>query len=148
PLAEMFPHRFYHLAASRDAASSFPIVACPSIHYASPEDRQKYDIVQSIRTLTLLRQQHAEKRSGGRLHFRSTAEMVTACKEHSDWLRHTHEIAGRCNFDLPFGKPQFPSFVPPDNSPPGDFLRRLVLQGLHERYGARADKFHPQVMEE
>ncbi|HEY3855142.1 MAG TPA: DNA polymerase III subunit alpha [Verrucomicrobiae bacterium] len=148
PLAEMFPHRFYHLAASRDAASSFPIVACPSVHYATPEDRQKYDIVQSIRTLTLLRQQHAEKRSGGRLHFRSPAEMVTACKEHSDWLRHTHEIAERCNFDLPFGKPQFPAFAPPDNSPPSDFLRRLVLQGLRERYGTRADKFHPQVMEE
>jgi DNA-directed DNA polymerase III PolC len=148
PLADMFPHRFYHLAASRAAASSFPIVACPSIHYASPEDRQKYDIVQSIRTLTLLRQQHPEKRSGGRLHFRSPAEMVTACKEHSDWLRHTHEIAERCNFDLPFGKPQFPAFAPSDNSAPSDFLRRLVLQGLRERYGVRADKFHPQVMEE
>ena len=30
-------------------------VACPPIHYASPGDRQKFDIVQSIRTLTLLR---------------------------------------------------------------------------------------------
>jgi DNA polymerase III alpha subunit len=29
-----------------------------------------------------------------------------------------------------------------------DFLRRLVLQGLRERYGARADKFRAQVMEE
>jgi DNA-directed DNA polymerase III PolC len=147
-IAEMFQHRFYHLAASREAASSFQIVACPSIHYATTDDRQKYDIVQSIRTLTLLRQQHPAKRNGGRLHFRSPAEMVTACKEHSDWLRHTHEIAERCNFDLPFGKPQFPAFTPPDGSPPSDFLRRLVLQGLRERYGARAGKFRAQAMEE
>ncbi len=147
-IAELFPRRFYHLAASRKMMSRFPIVACPSIHYATPEDRQKYDIVQSIRTLTLLRQQHPEKRSGGRLHFRSAAEMSAACKEHFAWLHHTNEIAERCNFDLPFGKPQFPAFVSPDGSRSSEFLRQLVLQGLRDRYGMRAEKFHAQAMEE
>ena len=147
-LSDIFPHHFYHRAVSRETTSSFPIVACPSTHYASPLDRQKYDIVQSIRTLTLLQQQHPEKRRGGRLHFRSPSEMMTACKEHSDWLRRTHEIAERCNFCLPFGTPQFPAFAPPDGSPPSNFLQQLVLQGLRERYGTRAGKFHPQVMEE
>ena len=46
-------------------------MACPAIRYATPEDRQKYDIVQSIRTLTLLREEHPEKRQGGRFHFRT-----------------------------------------------------------------------------
>ncbi len=147
-LAEMFPRRFYCLAASRDASGSFPIVACPSIHYATADDRRKFDIVQSIRTLTLLRHPHPDKRSGGRLHFRAPAEMMTACEKHPDWLRHTHEIAERCDFDLPFGQPQFPAFAPPDGSRPGEFLRRLVLEGLRQRYGAQADKFQPQVMEE
>ena len=147
-MAELFPDRFYQLATKQIATGKLPVVACPSIHYATTDDRQKYDIVQSIRTLTLLRQQHLEKRSGNRRHFRSAAEMVTACKEHPDWLHHTHEIAERCNFDLPFGKPQFPAFTPPDNSRPSDFLRRLVLQGLRERYGVRAGNFHAQAMEE
>ncbi|HEX5400309.1 MAG TPA: DNA polymerase III subunit alpha [Verrucomicrobiae bacterium] len=147
-MAELFPDRFYQLATKQITTGRLPVVACPSIHYATTDDRQKYDIVQSIRTLTLLRQQHPEKRSGGRRHFRSAVEMVTACKEHPDWLRHTHEIAERCNFDLPFGKPQFPAFTPPDNSRPSDFLRRLVLQGLHDRYGTRAGNFHAQAMEE
>ena len=40
-VAELFPHRFYHLAVSRDTASNFPIVACPSIHYDSQNDRRK-----------------------------------------------------------------------------------------------------------
>lgn len=147
-IAGLFPHHFYHLAVSRDTTSTFPIAACPSIHYANSEDRQKFDIVQSIRTLTLLRQQHPEKRGAGRLHFRAPAEMVRACKEHSDWLRHTHEIADRCNFDFPFGKPQFPAFTTPDGSQPSEFLRRLVLHGLHDRYGTRSDKFRAQAMEE
>ena len=78
----------------------------------------KYDIVQSIRTLTLLRQEHPAKRTDGRFHFRTPAEMAAACKEHPDWLAHSLEIADRCNFEMPFGKPQFPAFAPPDGSTP------------------------------
>ncbi len=124
------------------------MAACPSIHCATRDDRQKYDIVQSIRTRTLLRHPHPDKRSGGRLHFRAPAEMMMACRDHPDWLRHTQEIAARCDFDLPFGQPQFPAFATPDGSRPGEFLRRLVRQGLRRRYGRQADKFQPQVAEE
>jgi DNA-directed DNA polymerase III PolC len=145
-LAEMFPGRFYVLVTGRESAAS--AVACPAIRYAMLQDRQKYDIVQSIRTLTLLREEHPEKRRGGGFHFRTAVEMAAACHEHPDWLRYTLEIADRCNFDLPFGKPQFPAFTPPDGSPPHEFLRRLAMQGLQERYGARASQFQPQVMEE
>ncbi|MGD1086704.1 MAG: PHP domain-containing protein, partial [Verrucomicrobiota bacterium] len=145
-LAEMFPGRFYSLAAG--GKNAFPAAACPAIRHATPEDRQKYDIMQSIRTRTLLRQAHPEKCFGGRFHFRAPAEMSAACKEHPDWLRHTCEIAERCDFDLPFGKPQFPAFAPPDGSPAHEFLRRLVMEGLRERYGERAGKFRDQVLEE
>jgi DNA-directed DNA polymerase III PolC len=147
-LAEMFPRRFYALATAEKMPAEFPAAACPAIHYATPGDRPKYDVLQSIRTLTLLRQAHPDKRPGGRFHFRAPAEMAAACQSHPDWLRHTLEIAERCDFDLPFGKPQFPVFAPPDGSRPGEFLRRLVLDGLRRRYGTRADKFHPQVAEE
>ena len=147
-LAEMFPGRFYSIATARQMAADFPAAACPAIHYATPDDRRKYDVVQSIRTRSLLRQEHPGKQRGGRWHFRAPAEMAEACKEHPDWLRHTREIAERCNFALPFGPPQFPAFPPPDGSPPGDFLRRLVLDGLRERYGPRAGQFRPQAMEE
>jgi DNA-directed DNA polymerase III PolC len=145
-LAKLFPGRFYSFAKGKEDASA--AVACPAIRYATPQDRQKYDIVQSIRTLTLLREEHPEKQRGGRFHFRTPGEMASACKEHPDWLRCTLEIAERCNFDLPFGKPQFPAFAPHDGSPPSEFLHRLVLRGLQERYGSRASKFQPQVMEE
>jgi DNA-directed DNA polymerase III PolC len=147
-LAEMFPRRFYRIVSEREMPTDFPAAACPAIRYATPDDRQKFDIVQSIRTLTLLREEHAEKRRGGRFHFRSPDEMTLAAQGHPGWLRTTLEIAERCNFDFPFGKPQFPAFVPPDGSPPSEFLRRLVIQGLRHRYGSRAEQFHPQVTEE
>src|ERR1041385_5493126 len=128
-LAELFPGRFYRLVTAREVPEDFPAVAAPAIHYATPGDRQKYDILQSIRTLTLLRQEHAEKQAGGRRHFRTAAEMGAGCRGHPQWLRHTLEIAERCHFELPFGQPQFPAFHPPDGSRPSEFLRRLVLSG-------------------
>jgi hypothetical protein len=54
-LGDLFPGRFYQLAGKQMAPSRFPVAACPAIHYGVPGDRMKYDIVQSIRTLTLLR---------------------------------------------------------------------------------------------
>jgi error-prone DNA polymerase len=138
-LAELFPSRFYQMAArtaQRAVPARFQVVACPAVHYATPADRQKYDIVQSIRTLTLLRQEHPSKRTDGRLHFRVPAEMAGACKEHPEWLTHSLEIAERCNFEMPFGKPQFPAFVPPDGSTPREFLHQLVMDGARRRYPA------------
>ncbi len=147
-LADLFPHSFYRLVTSLEVPKDFPAVACPAIHYATPDDRQKFDIVQSIRTLTLLREAHPEKRSAGRLHFRSPAEMNVACGEHPEWLTNTQEIAERCDFQFPFGKPQFPNFHAPDGSTAREFLRRLVMEGLRRRYRERAMQFAPQVEEE
>jgi DNA-directed DNA polymerase III PolC len=128
-LAEIFPGRFYRAVTRREGA-----VACPAVHYAAPGDRRRYDILQSIRTLTLLDHAHSEKRRGGGWHFRPPAEMAALCAWQPEWLRATREIAERCEFELPFGKPQFPAYRPPDGSPPGEFLRRLVLDGARHRY--------------
>src|SRR5262249_44114901 len=102
---------------------------------ATPADRWKFDIVQSIRTLTLLKQAHPEKKLDGEFHFRPPATMQADFKEHPDLLANTIELAERCNFELPIGPPQFPAYKPPDGSTPKEFLRQLVLRGFHERYG-------------
>ncbi|MEN9676130.1 MAG: hypothetical protein RIS76_2026 [Verrucomicrobiota bacterium] len=147
-LAALFPKSFYRLVSAHGSPREFPAVACPAVHYGSPAERQKYDIVQSIRTLSLLREEHPEKRTGGRLHFRPPAEMAITCAEHPDWLAHTHEIADRCQFEFPFGKPQFPDFETPDGSSPTAYLRKLVEAGLRFRYRDQARRHAAQVEEE
>ena len=159
-LADLFPGSFYRMVTARglrraeldpglgQGRDGLPSVACPVVRYAVPADRRKYDIVQSIRTRTLLEQAHPEKRSGGRCHFRLPAEMAAGCVEHPEWLRAAEEIAGRCRFEFPFGPPQFPDFHPPDGSTPREFLRRLVLEGLGRRYRDQAARHAPQVEEE
>lgn len=137
-LEKYFPTRFYHVSS----------VAIPSIHYAAPADRWKYDVVQSIRTLTLLRQQHPEKRLTGDCHFPTPAEMWEMHRINTDLLARTYEIADRCEFYFPLGQLQFPSFAPPDGSMPRQFLRRLVLEGLRWRYPRCHGEMQPQIDEE
>ncbi len=131
-LADVFPGRFYQAATKRSGA-----VACAAVHYDTPEDRRRYDILQSIRTLTLLEHEHPEKRHGGRYHFRTPTEMAAGCAQHPWWIRATNEIAERCEFQFPFGKPQFPAFKIPDGSSSKEFLRKLVLDGLRQRYAGK-----------
>jgi len=70
-LAEMFKGSFYRLVTAAKAKS--PAVACPRFTMLCPATDKKYDIVQSIRTLTLLQEDHQGKRKNGRLHFSVTS---------------------------------------------------------------------------
>jgi len=151
-LAPFFPGRFYLEAADAEAldgrAGLLPCVASLPIHYERPADRWKYDVVQSIRTLTLLRQPHPQKRLGGEYHFRSAAELQQLFAARPECLEHSREIADRCAFAFRLGQPQFPSYAPADGSAPAAFLRRLVLEGLQRRYPKEHARLKPQLEEE
>ena len=137
-LAVRFPNRFY----------AHSVVAMPAVHYAAPSDRWKYDVVQSIRTLTLLRQPHPEKRLDANCHFVSPAEMLAAYSGKEQLLQVTSEIADRCNFELELGHLQFPEFKPPDGTTARAYLRHLVIEGLRHRYPGQGTKMLSQVEEE
>ncbi|MEY2409260.1 MAG: polymerase subunit alpha [Verrucomicrobiota bacterium] len=151
-LAPLFPDRFYRAVASEEewkrGPDSWPGVWLQPVHYALPADRMKFDIVQSIRTRTLLMQAHPEKRFDGHFHFLPPDEVQSIFPEYPALLEHTAEIAGRCSFALKAAPPQFPAFTTPDGSTPREFLRQLVWDGLHRRYGNRAGAMRGQVDEE
>lgn len=164
-LAEFFPGRFYFAASSARAAipRGLPAVLAPRVHYAAPGDRLKWNIMQSIRTRTLLPQSHPDKRLTGAFHFRSPAEMRRLAGDFPEFLANTLDLAERCrDFEFPFGSPQFPAWVQPgfpaEDIPEyssetlpltnHEFLSRLVLTGLKKRYGNEAPKHEEQVREE
>ena len=109
----------------------------PAVHYATSADRLKYDIVQSIRTLTLLRQEHPEKKVGGEFHFPMDREQARGYK--------AAEIAERCNFEFELGKLQFPEFKPPGGFTSAAFLRKLVMEGFYRRYPIQYLELESQI---
>ncbi|MBE2181535.1 MAG: PHP domain-containing protein, partial [Chthoniobacterales bacterium] len=108
-----------------------PATAFPEIRYASAADARFYEVVQSIRTLTLAGQAHRDKRRG-EFHWPEDWSALTT----PGMLKDAEEIVERCEFMLPSGGLKFPGFVPPDGSSPHDFLGRLAREGMVRRYGA------------
>ncbi len=106
-----------------------PATAFPEIRHASARDAKFYEVLQSIRTLSLAGQPHAEKRRGN---FAWSREIEVS----PAMLRDAEEIAERCEFVLPLGGLKFPRFAPPDGSTPREFLGRLARKGMKRRYGA------------
>ena len=106
-----------------------PTTAFPEIRYASARDAKFYEVLQSIRTLSLAGQPHAEKRRGD---FAWSREIEASAA----MARDAGEIAERCEFVLSVGGLKFPRFAPPDGSAPRKFLGRLAREGMKRRYGA------------
>ena len=118
-------------AGALDGLILRPVTAFPEIRYASACDAKFYEVVQSIRTLSLAGQPHPGKRRGA-LHWpEDWGATVTRAM-----ARDAEEIAERCEFTLPVGGLKFPDFVPPDGSSPREFLARLAREGMRMRYGA------------
>jgi len=143
----VFGPRFYQAVTRPEQAGHPRGVLVPRTHYGSPEERRLYDMVQSIRTRTLLSSAHPEKRTG-EYPFRSAAALPAWVQRHPELLQRTGEIADACEFSFPYGPPQFPEFQPPDGSSPSLFLRRLVVEGIRRRYGAKAGGLRAQLEEE
>ena len=116
----------------------------PEIRYLHPREAPAYEIVQSIRTLTRAGQPDPRKRRGD-FSFPSPAEALRRCGGDPGPLRETLRLAEQCSFSFDLGGLRFPHFLPPDNSAPADFLRRLVVDGARRRYGTHGP-LHRRVL--
>lgn len=119
--------------------------ALPEIRYGTPEDRRKYGIVQSIRTLTRLNELHPTKKRGD-YSFTSAIER-SSCYSNEQIIA-SHRLAEECDFNFDFGTLRFPRFVPVDGSAPHNYLRRISTEGLYRRYRGKASLHMSQLEEE
>ena len=110
-----------------------PISVFPEIRYGSAKDAKFYEVVQSIRTLSLAGQAHPRKRRG-EFHWPEVGEWGKIVS--SEMAKEAEQIIDRCQFTLPLGGLKFPRFVAPDGTPPREQLRHLAEEGMRHRYGA------------
>jgi len=128
------------LSEYRAGLRLLPNTTFPAIRYRIPKEKLGYQIVQSIRTRTLLAEPHPEKR-GGSFHFPIKSEWPTD-------TRAMEQLIEACDFRFEIGKLRFPAYRPDDGSTPHQMLRRLATEGLQRRYGQRQDKHARQLEEE
>jgi len=124
-----------------------PLVATSDAHYLTQDDAQAHDILLCINTGKTVDDPNRMKFENDQFHVRSPEEMYAAMPGHEEALATSVRIAELVEENyksLNLGKRQFPSFQPPGQKTPEDYLRELCEQGLRDRFGENPS---PAVLE-
>src|SRR3954466_2526136 len=70
--------------------------------------------------------------------LRSAEQMQALFTETPEAVKNTLEVAEKCNVEIEFGKLHYPVFHPPEHFSREGYLRHLLAEGLHRRYGISA----------
>lgn len=120
-------------------------LAANDVHYIKPEEARLQDILLAIQTGCVLKDPTRMRMSDNSYYLRAPDEMAALFAEFPGAVSNTLLIAERCNVNLKTRGYHLPHFPVPAGETADSYLRRLCVEGLRRRYGARADE--PQVKE-
>jgi len=116
------------------------LVATNDVHYINKSDSHAHDCLVCIGTQDLL--SNPKRMSAGyvpeQFFLRSAEEMKARFAEVPEAVFNTMEVAEKCNLEIEFGKLHYPVFHPPEHFTREGYLRKLLAEGLHKRYGIHA----------
>lgn len=112
-----------------------PLIATNNVHYAEPKQFPVHDLLTCVRTLTRLADIHPDRPLNQENYLKSPAEMEQLFGDYPEAVRNTLLIAEKCRPSLDLTAKHYPEFSPPNGETAESFLRRLVYEGAHRRYG-------------
>jgi len=116
-----------------------PVVATSDAHYLTRDDAAAHDVLLCIHTGKTVDDPTRMRFETDQFFLRSPEEMYEAMPGREDALATSARIAEMVEphyESLGLGRRCFPSFQPPEDKTPEDYLRELCEEGLHKRYGA------------
>jgi len=114
------------------------LVATNDVHYLDRTHSHAHDCLICIGTQTQLSDPKRLRYAEQQFYLRSAQEMYERFAQLPEAARNTLEVAEKCHLEIEFGKLHYPVFHPDGPDTREDYLRRLVAEGLGERYGIRA----------
>ncbi|MCA9141471.1 MAG: DNA polymerase III subunit alpha [Planctomycetales bacterium] len=111
-----------------------PLVTTSDAHYVDREDAEAQDVLLCINTGKFRTDTARMKMDGNDYYLKHPDEMYKAFTGFEDAVARTQEIADTVDIDLELGKRHFPTYSFPADTTAEDYLRKLCIQGLKERY--------------
>jgi DNA polymerase-3 subunit alpha len=111
------------------------LVATNDVHYVENTHSHAHDCLICIGTQTQLSDTKRMKYAEQQFYLRSAEEMKARFAETPEAVTNTLEVAEKCNLEIEFGKLHYPVFHPPEHFTREGYLRKLLAEGLHTRYG-------------
>jgi len=110
-----------------------PLVATNDVHYINPEDSEIQDILLCLQT----KKKKADKdrlTMNGNFSFLSPQEMKKNFSDVPQAIKNSEKIAMSCNLKIDLGNIKFPLFTTPSGETPHEYLKKLCLEKLSNRY--------------
>jgi DNA polymerase-3 subunit alpha len=120
-----------------------PLVGTGDVHYLRREDYDHHTALLCVQTKSTLADPKLTFETN-EFYLKDSAEMASAFAQWPEAIATTLEIADRCEVELELDRQLIPAYPVPDGETEGTYLRRLVLDGLRERYG---DPLPAEVLE-
>ncbi|MCF7908836.1 MAG: DNA polymerase III subunit alpha [Candidatus Omnitrophica bacterium] len=111
-----------------------PLVATNDIHYLEKEEAFAHEALLAIQTQGMLSDPKRFKFNSDTFYFRTPAEMKDLFKEIPQAIKNTLEITQKCNLTMDFSKIHLPHFPLPETEVEEDYLKKICVQNLSERY--------------
>lgn len=119
-----------------------PVVATNDCHYLHRSDAKAHEILLCIQTGKTIKDEKRLKFQTDEFYFKSPEEMYQAFREIPEALKNSLAIADRCDFKLNLGQHKLPSYRVPEGYTPEQYLERLAVDGLKERFkGSIPDEY-------
>jgi DNA polymerase-3 subunit alpha len=120
---------------ARRGKALIPAVAIWPIYYMKPEQAELQRVLSAIRLNTTIESLPDGAASPVNSYFPGNEEWNARFTAHPEAVAATEEIAERCDFELPLGKPIFPDLELPEGQTPIGVLRQKAYDGARRRYG-------------
>ena len=115
------------------------LVATNDVHYLERGHSHAHDALICIGTQTHLNDTRRMSYVPEQFYLRSAEEMAALFKDTPEAVRNTLAIAEQCNLEIELGQLHYPVYEPPESFTREGYLRRLVAEAMHKRYGVRCE---------
>ncbi|MBI1317684.1 MAG: DNA polymerase III subunit alpha [Candidatus Hydrogenedens sp.] len=116
------------------AAAGVGLVATNQCYYLKQEDAGAHDALLCVRDNEKLDNEKRDRLPNSTFYLKSEDEMRAALPDFPEAIDNTRVIADRCNAQIPLGQNLIPAFAQPEEYTPSEYLRKLVMEGVAERY--------------
>jgi len=127
--------------------TGIPLVATNDAHYLKPDHADSHEVLLCISTGKTLNDPSRMKMETDQIYLKSPEDMKALFADVPEAIENTVRIAERCDVEISTGSNLTVRFdVPADfDGTTDDYLAYLAEEGLRERYGADADKYHDRL---
>jgi error-prone DNA polymerase len=116
------------------------VVATNNVHYATPRDFPRANVLSAIRARQSLEEMEGWLSASPLAHLRSDTEQRRRFARWPGVVDQAGELVSELAFDLRLVAPNLPAFVTPAGHDEQSYLEEIVAAGATQRYGPRASE--------